>query len=388
VRWHYPVIVLSVVGSLPACSSCSKNDVGVGPEASASVPSSSATTVSSAAPVQHGMVWVPAGKLHVGTPVGRVPRIAEEELTGDEVDMGAFYIDLLPYPNESGAIPTTNVTRDDAQRLCEAQGKRLCTELEWERSCKGPDNFVYEYGDTYKPQICGTGISVEEAARHPSGDHVACKSGFGALELHGDVWEWTQSSWGRGRTDALGVLRGGNSVAGELAGRCANGIGRAPTQKSPSMGFRCCKGDVNPAVVDLKLSTGRILEPLAKTDAARVGRVARASSGGVVPAGKGFFVTSTWNWRPVPNEVLQVASGCAGAEHGKPFGCALVVYRADDTRDLPLAAVTVDVGIVEMAVAGEAKHIRVRGLQSKGGLIARDITYAYGHVEIGEPVTK
>ena len=383
-----PIIVLAVVGSLPACNSCTKTEASLGPEASADVATSSATPTSSAVPVQHGMVWVPAGKLRAGTPVGRVPRIAEEELAGDEIEMGAFYIDLLPYPNETGAIPTTNVTRDDAQRLCEAQGKRLCTELEWERSCKGPENFVYEYGDTYKPQVCGTGVSVEEAARRPSGDHVACKSGFGALELHGDVWEWTQSSWGRGRTDALGVLRGGNSVAGELAGRCANGIGRAPTQKSPTMGFRCCKGDVNPVTVDLKLSTGRILEPLAKTDAARVGRVARSANGGVVAAGKGFFVTSTWNWRPVPNEVLQVASGCAGAEHGKPFGCALVVYRADDTRDLPLAAVAVDVGIVEMAVAGESKHIRVRGLLSKGGLVARDITYAYGRVDISAPLTK
>ena len=383
-----PVIVLAVVGSLPACSSCTKTDVGVGPEASAAIVAPSATATSSAAPVQHGMVWVPAGKVRAGTPVGRVPRIAEEELTGDELDMGAFYIDLLPYPNENGAIPTTNVTRDDAARLCEAQSKRLCTELEWERACKGPDNFVYEYGDTYKPQVCGTGISVEEAARHPSGDHVGCRSGFGVLELHGDVWEWTQSSWGRGRSDALGVLRGGNSVAGELAGRCANGIGRAPSQKSPTMGFRCCKGEVSPATVELKLSTGRILEPLTKGDAARVGRVARSPNGGVVAPGKGFFVTSTWIWRPVANEVLQVASGCAGAEHGKPYGCALVVYRADDARDVPLAAVAVDVGIVEMAVAGEPKHIRVRGLQSKGGLIARDVTYAYGRVDIGEPLTK
>lgn len=383
-----PVIVLTVVGSLPACSACTKTEVAAGPEASASLAFPGAAPTSSVAPAQHGMVSIPAGKLSAGTPLGRVPRIPEEELPGDELDMGAFYIDLLPYPNESGAIPTTNVTREDAQRLCDAQGKRLCTELEWERACKGPDNFVYEYGDAYKPQTCGMGISVEEAARHPSGDHVACKSGFGVREMHGDVWEWTQSSWGRGRTDSLGVLRGGNSVAGELAGRCANGIGRVPTQKSPTMGFRCCKGDVSPAKVDLKLSTGRILEPLAKADPAHVGRVARSPNGGVVAAGKGFFVTSTWSWRPVPNEVLQVASGCAGAEHGKPFGCALVVYRADDSQDVPLAAVPVDVGIVEMAVAGEPKHIRVRGLQSKGGLIARDVTYAYGRVYISEPLLK
>ncbi|HEX7601027.1 MAG TPA: hypothetical protein VF316_05450, partial [Polyangiaceae bacterium] len=91
-RRSCPIIVLAVVGSLPACSSCTKTDVGVGPEASASVALPSATSTSSSAPVQHGMVWVPAGKLRAGTPVGRVPRIAEEELDGDELDMGAFYI--------------------------------------------------------------------------------------------------------------------------------------------------------------------------------------------------------------------------------------------------------------------------------------------------------
>ena len=65
------------------------------------------TTPSSAAPAdvgspRAGMAWIPAGALKAGTPPDKAPRIADEELPGSEVSMSAFYIDLLPYPNEPG----------------------------------------------------------------------------------------------------------------------------------------------------------------------------------------------------------------------------------------------------------------------------------------------
>ena len=87
------------------------------------------------------MAWVPPGVLLAGTAPDKTPRIAEEELPGTPIQLNGFYIDLLAYPNEPGAIATTNVSREDAAHLCEAKGKRLCTEYEWERACKGPDNI-------------------------------------------------------------------------------------------------------------------------------------------------------------------------------------------------------------------------------------------------------
>ncbi len=369
------------------CGGCSHGDAGgdATPEtvldASAGLPP--LPLPEAGPPAEPGMAWIPSGTMVAGTPVDAVPRIAEEELAGTPVKMGGFYIDLLPYPNESGAIPTSNVSRDEAAELCASKGKRLCTELEWERACKGPKNTMYEYGEAYRADKCGTGVSAEEAARRPSGDRAACKSRFGVQEMHGGVWEWTSSSWGRGHTKSLGVLRGGNAVAGELVGRCANGIGREPTKKAPTMGLRCCKGEVNPATVDLKLTSGRALQPMRKSSAARIGKAARSLKGVSIPDNGAFHVTSAWTWRPVPNEVLTVSSGCAEFQKGRPIGCALVVFRAEKDHDQVLAGVQVDVGISEMAVAGSAPHIRVRGLRSKGGLYARDITYAYGQVEIG-----
>src|SRR5262249_36339436 len=57
-----------------------------------------------------GMVWIPSGVLIAGTPPDRLPRIADEEMPGEQVVMHGFYMDEYPHPNEIGAIPTTNVT--------------------------------------------------------------------------------------------------------------------------------------------------------------------------------------------------------------------------------------------------------------------------------------
>lgn len=316
-----------------------------------------------------------------------MPRVADEEMPGVLVKLGGYYIDALPYPNETGAIPTSNVSRDEAAQMCAAKGKRLCSELEWERACKGAANATYEYGDDYAQDKCGTGVAIEEAARRPTGDHIACKSDFGVREMHGGPWEWTSSNWGRGRKEDLGVLRGGNALAGELVGRCANALGRAPSTQSPTMGFRCCKGDENAAKVELVPTHGRALEPELKPDAARIGRAARNIPGVTLPDTGKFFVTSAWTWRPVPNESLVLASGCAAYERNvKPVGCALFVFRpeADPNADRVLTGVPADVGIGEMVLNGDARHVRVRGLLSQGGLYARTVTYVYGRVVVGD----
>ena len=334
-----------------------------------------------------GMVWVPAGTLRAGTAANTVPRIADEEMAGVDTALQGFWIDALPYPNESGAIATTNVSRDEAEQMCAAKGKRLCTELEWEHACKGSANTTYEYGDDYAADKCATGQSIEEAARRPTGDHVSCKSDFGVREMHGGPWEWTASKWGRGHKEDLGVLRGGNALAGELVGRCANALGRPPTTKSPTMSFRCCKGDVNTASVDLPLQGGRVLEPQVKPNSTRIGRSARAIPGVTLPDTGNFFITSAWTWRPVPNESIVLASGCAAYEKNiKPVGCALFAFRqgAEASADAVLVGVPADVGIGEMVIAGDRRHVRIRGLMSQGGLYAREINYVYGRVSIGD----
>src|SRR5579883_2586174 len=119
---------LAAIALVAACHRGGSGDEGDGGVVTAP------STIAPGAP-RAGMVWIPAGVLRAGSAPDEVPRVADAELPGTEIAIGGFYIDVLPYPDETGAIPTTNVTRDEAARLCDKQGKRLCSELEWERAC-------------------------------------------------------------------------------------------------------------------------------------------------------------------------------------------------------------------------------------------------------------
>jgi sulfatase modifying factor 1 len=367
------------------CGRSGGRSTGAVPDAGiVSVPSATA-----AGAPRPGMIWIAPGMFHAGTPVARVPRVAEEELPGTEVALGGYYIDALPYPNEAAAIVTTNVTREDATKMCEAKQKRLCTELEWEHACKGPLGSTYEDGDVYHAATCGMGVPAEQASRRPSGELLACKSGFGVRDMHGGAWEWTDGPWGRGSLRELGVLRGGNAVAGEMAGRCANGLARPPGTKSPTMGFRCCAGPRNEAKVELTLQTGLPLERSMKTAelAEPLLPVAEAAWSALSDAGAPFVFVHAFTWRPVPNEELVVASGCSkDVPHPR---CGLVVgrvYAAGEAGAAPrpdsLAQIDTGFEAAEVAEVGDARHMRLKGVDAKSGYL-RDFTYSYGRIEMG-----
>jgi formylglycine-generating enzyme len=259
-----------------------------------------------------GMVWIPEGALVAGTPEGRLPRLADQEMPGEQIVLHGFFMDQFAFPNEEGAIPRTGLTQAQAEALCAEQNKRLCTELEWERACKGPDNFTYEYGDRYRPDVCLTGRSPRTL---PSGYRQGCRSEFGARDMHGSVWEWTRSRWGRGGDPSLVALRGGNGEMGEVIGRCANAIPRAAKAGAPTVGFRCCMGAVNEAVVSLNLERGRPLETRERFDRSLAQRLESLLPAEVETALAGFGTwrnNAHWDWRPIRNARFVVGGGCAG----------------------------------------------------------------------------
>jgi sulfatase modifying factor 1 len=69
------------------------------------------------------MVWIPPGTLLAGTPPRAVPRVADEEMAGEQVVLRGFYIDVYPYPNEAGGLPTAALTRDEASEVCDEAGQ-------------------------------------------------------------------------------------------------------------------------------------------------------------------------------------------------------------------------------------------------------------------------
>jgi formylglycine-generating enzyme required for sulfatase activity len=334
-----------------------------------------------------GMAYVPAGVLIAGTPPDRLPRVADEEMAGEQVVLHGFYIDLYPYPNEPGAIPTTNLTQSEARALCEQQGKRLCTELEWERACKGPDNTTYEYGDTYKAAVCGTGTA---RALTPAGLHPGCASAFGVHDLHGSVATWTSSQWRRDPAKTgLVTLRGGPGTPGELVGRCASGRAAKPEARREDVGVRCCAGEPNGFEVVLNVKRGAPLTLLRESKlAAELERLVpddlRAATAGR-RAEDQFKVERTWIWHPLGNEELALGGGCAHPEGHA--ACGVLVARLRLDAPTLLAFVSSEWWQPTIAEADGAREIFLHGGDDHGAF-RKKVSYEWGKIGVRDKERK
>jgi sulfatase modifying factor 1 len=369
------------VGAALALLGCKKPAATEGTAESASAePGSSFGPPKSAPTPRKGMVWVNGGALVAGTPTAQFPRIADEEMPGEQVILRGFYVDVFPYPNEEGAIPLTNVSQAEAMHLCQADEKRLCTELEWERACKGPESFVYEYGNSYRSERCGTGAAL---VLRPNGLNVACRSEFGVRDMHGGVWEWTASKWGRGIEQELGSLRGGNAPQGELVGRCANGMGRRPETKAGNIGFRCCAGAANTAEVSLNV----VRKPQKLEFREGVNKELAQAVLPLLPAeakkeigDQRFRFERAWIWRPIGNEELAVLGGCSGL--GVKPNCGIVVVRPTLTKPQVVAWVSSGHWAPVLHIDNDPRDIWILG-GDELGTFRRVIGYVWGSVSVG-----
>ena len=402
--WALGTATWFAVTALGACKPKAESDKSGPPSGSVALavhPPESAHAEPSPGPEQKkGMTWVPKGTLVAGTPPDVSPRLADEELPGTSIEMSGFYIDTYPFPNEPGAIPTTNVTRDEAAKQCEGRGKRLCSELEWERACKGEANTTYEYGAQYRAATCGTGMSIEKSASRTNGEYPACKSSFGAMDLHGGVWEWTKSTW-EGRKSGeqgSGVLRGGNATSGELVGRCANSLARPVSSKEGTIGFRCCSGPDNAAEVKLSLESKVAFErlPTVRATTAGLSKIPRVLWGSTEPIQTEFF--RAWHWRPVADEELVITSGCEKKMIGQERRCGVVVARIAGAESQKLDAGATspdDVTVVADFATGpripdlipgtDPTKMRARSIDVRG-TFARDFSYVIGKVTVQDEI--
>jgi hypothetical protein len=191
--------------------------------------------------------------------------------------------------------------------MCAARGRRLCSELEWERACKGPKNLRYEYGDRFDAKKCSTALGTVQNAG-PVGALEGCKSAFGVSAMHGFGFEWTASAWGRGMPGDLAALRGGfgNQPFAHL--RCTAAKSSSPDTKDKSVGFRCCGGPENGAKVEIANDERPVLEPIEALDAALQARMLGAlKHGGLKASGGDVAIEKAWRWHPVRGEELLLA---------------------------------------------------------------------------------
>lgn len=119
-----------------------------------------------------------------------------------------FCIDVFEFPNKACELPMVWTAPTQAKKVCELQGKRLCSDIEWNMACRGdpeggPDR-KYAYGDKVDIEICHTNRKhrqpcvVRDATStfntcttdsEPSGSFPKCRSRFGVFDQHGNVAE-------------------------------------------------------------------------------------------------------------------------------------------------------------------------------------------------------
>jgi formylglycine-generating enzyme required for sulfatase activity len=222
-----------------------------------------------------GMVPVPAGpfimghdpsdgRLGVDVGVDSVPR--------HEVNVGAFWIDRTEvtvadyrafiaatghrrfpaWAYEKKPVrpdhPAIGISHADAVAYCAWAGKRLPTEAEWEKAARGTDGRIYPWGDTWDPERVTFHARPGQPGPDPVGTHPENASPYGAVDMAGNVMEWTDSwylphpgndlerpSFGH----QFRILKGGSWETFPLYLRAANRFAVLPKIGQPSFGFRC-----------------------------------------------------------------------------------------------------------------------------------------------------
>jgi formylglycine-generating enzyme len=203
----------------------------------------------------------PAGMVSIGTFC-----IDRYEAFVEELDGGAWCPFVNPGTRRlrarsaAGAVPQGFINQVQAAAACAESDKRLCTNAEWLRACRGPTNSTYPYGNTRLTGVCNDRRSVHPAIElygtsaswvfshidspclnqldgglARSGRFSGCNSAEDVFDLMGNLHEWT--------ADPAGTFRGGFYVDTVING---NGCLYATTAHDVShwdysTGFRCCQ---------------------------------------------------------------------------------------------------------------------------------------------------
>ncbi len=158
-----------------------------------------------------------------------------------------------------GLVPQGYITQRQAAAACVEAGKRLCSDTEWLRACRGSAGSTFPYGNTREANRCNDDRTCHPAIQyfettanwiwselgHPclnqlpaglasTGAYDACQSADGMYDMMGNLHEWT--------ADPSGTFRGGFYVDTELNGpgclykTTAHNV----DHWDYSTGFRCC----------------------------------------------------------------------------------------------------------------------------------------------------
>jgi serine/threonine-protein kinase len=222
------------------------------------------------------MVRVPGGTFQMGSVEGD-PDAEADESPQHSVTLDAFWIDQTEVTNaqyrqcvDAGACqaPTTCdwgmptyvhekyaehpalcVNWYEAAAYCEWAGARLPTEAEWEYAARGPDSFVYPWGnDPPDSTLLNYAENVGDTTK--VGSYPDGASWCQALDMAGNIWEWVADWHGKypseAQTNPTGqpagetkAIRGGGYFDDKTCIRTTHRYFEPPDSHVPHVGFRC-----------------------------------------------------------------------------------------------------------------------------------------------------
>lgn len=233
----------------------------------------------------NAMVTVPAGDFWMGCNSKTDNQCGDGEKPGHKVYLDAYKIDKTEvtandykacvgaggcsynggsgddhtYNNNRGNHPINYVNWTEAKTYCEWLGKRLPTAAEWEKAARGTDGRKYSWGDS--PEV-----SCDYAVRPGCGQNGTWEVGskplgaspYGALDMIGNVWEWTADWYSpnyyrqvpaagwvnpKGPDNGMSrILRGGSwPIYGTGYFRASFRYDDSPANRDNDVGFRCAQ---------------------------------------------------------------------------------------------------------------------------------------------------
>jgi formylglycine-generating enzyme required for sulfatase activity len=155
------------------------------------------------------------------------------------------------YPPELARNPVVNVLWNDARDYCAWAGKRLPTEVEWEWAARGPAGWLWPWGNTFDQARVNT-QEQQRGGTLPVGSMPGNASWIGALDMAGNVWEWTSSLGlpypydpADGREDparpGARAIRGGSWTDPANSAHTSGRNQFDPTLANINIGFRCAR---------------------------------------------------------------------------------------------------------------------------------------------------